>query len=175
MPKRATMIILGEKEQEALEQLTRRHRSEQQAQRARIILAAAQGSSDAQIGREFEYLRHGPLSWFINFDVVSWHVIEPSRCPMRTEEDALVHFQHLIASDPRATKWRIVLGNLNIHQSEALVRWVVEIWRSHLVRKLLKRGNFLSLGDLRAQILAFIAYYKRTMAKAIKWRYTGLA
>ena len=52
MPKRATMIILGEKEQEALEQLTRRHRSEQQAQRAHIILAAAQGSSDAQIGRE---------------------------------------------------------------------------------------------------------------------------
>jgi len=53
MPKRATMIILSEKEQEALEQLTRRHRSEQQqAQRARIILAAAQGSSNAQIGRE---------------------------------------------------------------------------------------------------------------------------
>jgi hypothetical protein len=26
--------------------------------------------------REFEYIRHGTLSWFINFDVVSGHVIE---------------------------------------------------------------------------------------------------
>jgi len=50
----------------------------------------------------------------------------------------------------------------------------VEIWLSILVRKLLKRGNFVSLDDLRDQILAFIAYYNRTMAKPIKWTYTGL-
>src|SRR5439155_5387107 len=51
----------------------------------------------------------------------------------------------------------------------------VEIWLSILVRKLLKRGHFLSLDDLRDQILAFITYYNRTMAKPIKWTYTGLA
>ena len=51
----------------------------------------------------------------------------------------------------------------------------VEIWLSILVRKLLKRGNFLSLNDLRDQILAFIAYYNRTMAKPIKWTYTGIS
>jgi transposase len=175
--------------------------------------------------REFEYLRHGTLSWFLNFDVVSGHVIEPSWGPTRTEEDALAHFQRLIASDLKATKWHIILDNLNIHQSEALVRWVagregiapetlgvkgksgtlhsmesraaflhdpthsvvlyytpkhaswmnqVEIWLSILVRKLLKRGNFSSLDDLRDQILAFIAYYNCTMAKPIKWTYTGL-
>ena len=50
----------------------------------------------------------------------------------------------------------------------------VEIWLSILVRKLLKRGNFSSLDDLRNQILAFIAYYNGTMAKPIKWTYTGL-
>jgi hypothetical protein len=50
----------------------------------------------------------------------------------------------------------------------------VEIWLSILVRKLLKRGNFTSLDDLRNQILAYIAYYNRTMAKPIKWTYTGL-
>ena len=176
--------------------------------------------------REFEYIRHGTLSWFINFDVVTGHVIEPSWGPTRTEEDALAHLEHLIASDPQAIKWHIVLANLNIHQSESLVRWVaeregippetlgikgksgilqsmesraaflhdpihqvvfystpkhaswmnqVEIWLSILVRKLLKRGNFCSLDDLRDQILAFIAYYNRTMAKPIKWTYTGLA
>src|SRR6266849_138981 len=53
MPKRATKVILSEQEQEGLEHLTKRHRSEQQqVQRARIILAAAQGRSNAQIGRE---------------------------------------------------------------------------------------------------------------------------
>ena len=50
----------------------------------------------------------------------------------------------------------------------------VEIWLSILVRKLLKRGNFPSLDDLRDQILAFIAYYNHTMAKPIKWTYTGI-
>jgi len=53
MPKRATEVILSEKEQEGLLQITKRHRSEQQAVlRARIVLAAAQGSSNAQIARE---------------------------------------------------------------------------------------------------------------------------
>ena len=175
--------------------------------------------------REFEYIRHGTLSWFINFDVVTGEVIEPSWGATRNEADALAHLQRLIASDPHATKWHLMLDNLNIHQTEALVRWVaeregivgetlgvkgksgilrsmesraaflhdathqvvfyytpkhaswmnqVEIWLSILVRKLLKRGNFLSLDDLRNQILAFIAYSNDTMAKPIKWTYTGL-
>lgn len=53
MPKRATQVILSEREKEELEQITKRHRSEQQqAQRARIVLAAEQRRSNAQIGRE---------------------------------------------------------------------------------------------------------------------------
>src|SRR5438132_14062698 len=53
MPKRATQVALSEKEQEALTRISRRYRSEQQvAQRARIVLAAAQGQSNAQIARQ---------------------------------------------------------------------------------------------------------------------------
>jgi transposase len=53
MPKRATAIVLSEKEQEGLLQISRRHRSEQQVVlRARIVLAAAQGHSNAQIADE---------------------------------------------------------------------------------------------------------------------------
>lgn len=175
--------------------------------------------------REFEYRRHGTLSWFINLDVVTGKVLAPSWGKTRTEEDALAHLEQLIASDPDALKWHVMMDNLNIHQSEALVRWIarmegieeetlgikgksgilqsmptraaflhdpthkvvvyytpihaswmnqVEIWLSILVRKLLKRGNFRSLDDLRDQLLAFIAYYNATMAKPIKWTYTGL-
>jgi len=176
--------------------------------------------------REFEYIRHGTLSWFINFEVATGQVIEPSWGPTRCEDDCLAHLQRLIASSPETKRWHLIMDNLDIHRSEALVRWIaelegieqdtlgvkgkrgilhsmksraaflhnpahrvvfhytpkhaswmnqVEIWLSILVRKLLKRGNFASLDDLRNQILAFIAYYNRTMAKPIKWTYTGLS
>src|SRR5712691_11739773 len=53
MPKRATAVVLSEKEQEGLLQITKRHRSEQQVVlRTRIVLAAAQGHSNAQMARE---------------------------------------------------------------------------------------------------------------------------
>lgn len=77
--------------------------------------------------REFEYIRHGTLSWFFNFDVVTGQVIEPSWGPTRNEADCLAHLQRLIASDPAAATWRILLDNLNTHQSESLVRWIAEM------------------------------------------------
>src|SRR5947209_13495142 len=55
MPKRATPIVLSEKEQEGLLQITKRHRSEQQVVlRARIVLAAAQGHANVQIARDLD-------------------------------------------------------------------------------------------------------------------------
>jgi len=175
--------------------------------------------------REHEYIRHGTLTWFINLDVATGKVIEPSYGPTRNEKDTAFHFHKGITSDPQAKKWRFIMDNLNTHQSETLVRWIakmegvteeelgvkgksgillsmetraaflhderhfvvfyytpkhaswmnqVEIWLSILVRKLLKRGNFTSLEDLRDHILAFIDYYNCTMAKTIKWTYTGI-
>ena len=49
----------------------------------------------------------------------------------------------------------------------------IEIWFSILVRKLLKRGNFVSTNDLKTRILDFIDYFNRTMAKPFKWTYKG--
>jgi len=49
----------------------------------------------------------------------------------------------------------------------------VEIWFSILVRRLLKRGNFHTMEQLRARILKFIDFFNTTMAKAFKWTYTG--
>jgi putative transposase len=49
----------------------------------------------------------------------------------------------------------------------------IEIWLSILVRKLLRRGSFTSLHDLKTRVLAFIDYYNVTMAKPFKWTYQG--
>ena len=51
----------------------------------------------------------------------------------------------------------------------------IEIWRSHLIRKLLKWGSFTGVEDLQAKVFAFIDYYNRTMAKPFKWTYQGKA
>ncbi len=49
----------------------------------------------------------------------------------------------------------------------------IEIWFSVLVRKVLRRGNFVSTEALKQRIEAFIEYFNRTMARAYKWTYQG--
>jgi hypothetical protein len=50
---------------------------------------------------------------------------------------------------------------------------LTEQWLSILVRKLLRRGSFRSVEVLRTQVLAFIAYSNRIMAKPFRWTYQG--
>jgi hypothetical protein len=49
----------------------------------------------------------------------------------------------------------------------------IEIWFSILMRRLLKRGNFSSQEDLRKQLVGFIEYFNKIMAKPFKWTYKG--
>lgn len=51
----------------------------------------------------------------------------------------------------------------------------IEMWFSILVRKLLRRADFISKAQLKTRILEFIAYFNRTMAKPFKWTYQGKA
>lgn len=175
--------------------------------------------------REFEYCRHGTLSFIVNFDVATGQVATVSCGHTRNEADFVQHIQKTVESSPTVAKWHFVVDNLNTHQSESLVRYVadksdvardlgrkgqsgilqsmqtratfladpshrivfhytpkhaswmnqVEIWFSILARKLLKRGNFTSIADLKAKVLAFVDYFNRTMAKPFKWTYQGKA
>jgi transposase len=176
--------------------------------------------------REYEYIRHGTLSFMVNFEVATGQIGTVSAGSTRTEEDYVEHIKRTVTADPLVSKWHFITDNLNIHQSESLVRYVaaesdldeaqlgvkgksgilesmksraeflsnpdhrlvfhytpkhaswmnqVEIWFSILVRKVIRRGNFRTLEDLRAKVLAFIEYYNRTMAKPFQWTYKGKA
>ena len=47
----------------------------------------------------------------------------------------------------------------------------VEIWFSIITRRLLKRGSFSSIEQLKERILKFIKFFNETMAKPFKWTY----
>jgi len=74
--------------------------------------------------REFEYIRHGTLSFILSRDVVTGVVLAPTAGATRSEADFLAHVQAVVATDPTAIRWHFVVDNLNIHLSASLVRWV---------------------------------------------------
>jgi len=60
---------------------------------------------------------------------------------------------------------------ITFHFTPKHASWLnqIEIWFSILVRKLLRRGNFVSKSALRVKIEQFIAYFNETMAKPFRW------
>jgi transposase len=75
--------------------------------------------------QEHEYKRHGTRCLFANLEVATGEVIAPSIGPTRTNEDFASHIEQTIATDPEAG-WIFVVDQLNIHQSEALVKLVAK-------------------------------------------------
>ncbi len=49
----------------------------------------------------------------------------------------------------------------------------IEIWFSILVKKVIRRGNFISQEDLKNKLEKFIIFFNKTMAKPFKWTYEG--
>jgi transposase len=172
---------------------------------------------------EFDYIRHGTLSFIVNFEVDNGKIATISYGSTRNEKDFAEHIRSTVERYPIVGKWHFIVDNLNTHKSESLVRYVakvseinidlgtknesgilqsmktreafltdtnhkivfhytpkhaswmnqVEIWFSILARKLLKRGNFTSVEDLKNKVLGFTRYFNQTMAKPYKWTYQG--
>ena len=75
--------------------------------------------------REFEYVRHGTQALIASFEVATGQLLPPSIGPTRTEADFATHLARVLATDtnPAAT-WVFVVDQLDIHQSETVVRLV---------------------------------------------------
>ena len=49
----------------------------------------------------------------------------------------------------------------------------IEIWFGILMRKVLKRGSFISIQDLKSKLLRFIKYHNDNAAHPYDWKYTN--
>ena len=82
----------------------------------------------------------------------------------------------VLASMPaRAAFWQDPTHRLRLVYTPKHTSWLnqVEIWCGILGRRLLKRGSFPSVTELRQRMFALIEYFHQTMAKPFKWTYAG--
>ena len=49
----------------------------------------------------------------------------------------------------------------------------IEIVFGVIMRKVVRRGNFTSVEDLRNKLLSFILYFNEVFAKPFRWTFTG--
>jgi transposase len=87
-----------------------------------LVDVALRGDEGAIVAYIEQHAGGGPA--LVAVDAPLWVPNEYGR--RRAEADFLAHIQGVVASDPSARRWRFVVDNLNIHQSESLVRYVAE-------------------------------------------------
>jgi hypothetical protein len=49
----------------------------------------------------------------------------------------------------------------------------VEVVFGMIMRKVIRRGNFTSVTDLKEKLVRFIAYFNEVFAKPFRWTFTG--
>jgi transposase len=141
--------------------------------------------------REFEYRRHGTAVLFAGLDVHEGTVagwVADSTC----SANFIDFLADLVDQTPAGLDLHCIVDNLSAHKTPKVdeflghnphvhlhftpthASWLnqVELFFSILERRLLRRGEFASVGQLSERIVAFINDYNRR-AKPFRWTYDG--
>lgn len=145
---------------------------------------------------EYEYIRHGTQSLLASFNIKTGEVL--SKCGDNRKADDLIAFMDTVADHHKdEEKIIIIWDNLNIHYDGPSGRWTefnkrhgnkfefrytplhaswvnqIEIFFSILQKRCLKHGNFYSIKDLRANLLAFIRRWNYKDGHPFNWTFRG--
>ena len=142
--------------------------------------------------QEHEYVRHGTATLLAALDVHRGGILQATDLDRNTAANFIDFLDELDAKVPAELEVHLVLDNGSSHIANATRWWFynhkrfhphytpthaswlnqVELFFSILARRLLKRGDFHSVEDLVAKVMAFIADYNRT-ATPFRWTYDG--
>lgn len=140
---------------------------------------------------EFEYKRGGTLNLFCTLDVATGEVFGQTYARKRAVE--VLDFLGALRSRYPGEVLHVILDNLSTHKTTDVLDFVardqkihlhflpkhgswlnqVEIFFSVLVRRVVRRGNFRGLADLKAKILAFLSHWNSHEKKPFRWTYTA--
>ena len=157
--------------------------------RTRPLTRPAPGRPSRQ---EHEYVRHGTATLLAALDVHRGGVVQAIDVDRNTAANFIAFLDDLDTRVPTDLEVHLVLDNGSSHIANATRWWFVDHPRFHahytpthaswlnqvelffsiLARRLLKHGEFASVEDLVAKVMAFIADYNRT-AKPFRWTYEG--
>jgi transposase len=157
--------------------------------RTRPTTRSAPGRPSRQ---EHEYVRHGTATLLAALDVHGDGIVQATDLDRNTAANFIAFLDDLDASVPADLQVHLVLDNGSSHIARDTRWWFVDHHRFHahytpthaswlnqvelffsiLARRLLKRGEFTSVEDLVAKVMAFIADYNRT-ATPFRWTYDG--
>ncbi len=144
--------------------------------------------------KEFEYRRHGTACLFAALDVHTGEIISKTKGRIRSVE-FIDFLEHLDTVTPKHLVLHLVLDNGPSHISKETRKWLgdptrqvrfvvhhtpthaswlnqIELFFSILGRRLLRRGEFESVDELVAKVIAFITDYNHR-AKPFRWTYEG--
>ena len=142
--------------------------------------------------RTHDYKRHGTVSLYAAFDILTGQVIGRITQRHRAKE-FLAFLQQIDRATPAALDLHVILDNSPTHKTPAIKQWLenrprfklhftptsaswlnaVEGWFAQLERRALYRGVFTSVAELKAAIRQFIEAHNDLSAKPCRWNKTA--